>query len=291
MQTATLSVLIGSFTILVLALLVHQNSQRFLTQWGQEVKVSVYLKEEADDSETKSVSKFIESSGLFENVQFISKKDAAEKFKKRVGEYVPGLLTDLDFDNPLPASFEMKVDGGLTSNNEFKKIVEFAKKLTQTTGVDEVSYGQGWVENYASVLRIFSLTSAVLIIVLLFGSLFVIGNSIRNSILQRRDEIEILELFGATRGMIIWPYIFEGLFLGLIATVAAIFASYALYLWQADLMTSQLSFWHLNTKLEFLSAGRILLTLVVGATFGGLGSYLWARQIATGWAAAETNRK
>ncbi len=288
---ATLSVLIGSFTILAIALLIQQNIERALTQWGREVKVSVYLSESEDQAKSAEVRKKIDESGYFSKVSFLSKGEALTKFKTRVNEYAPGLLADLENDNPLPASFEMTIEGGVKSNRQFQKLVDWAKNMKTVAGVDEVSYGQGWVENYASVLKVFGFTSWIFIFVMLTGSLFVIGNSIRNSISQRRDEIEILELFGATRGMILWPYVFEGLVLGFLAALLAIVATYLLYIWQTDLMMRELTFWDVKTQVEFLSAPRMLLALVLGTSLGGLGSFMWAKNVSSGWAAAEATAR
>lgn len=289
-QMATLSVLAGSFCILSIAILVHQNVERLLTQWGDKVKVNVYLKETATKNEEDKVSQFISKSGLFNKVQFLTKKDAARKFKERIGQYSPGLLSDLEFDNPLPASFELELANGLKSNMQYSKLVSFAGELKVLSGVDEISYGQGWVENYATVLKAFSIVSTVFISVLLLGSLFVIGNSIGNSVAQRRDEIELLELFGATRSMILWPFIYEGIVLGFTAAASAIILTYALYQTQSDLLMSELSFWQMKENIEFLSWGRMLLILFFGSGLGALGSYLWARKANTGWAAAEATQ-
>lgn len=286
-QLATLSVLAGSFTVLIIAMLVHQNIERTLTQWGDEVRVNVYLKESTTKEEESHVAQFIKSSGLFKTIQYLSKNDAAKKFKERVGQYAPGLLSDLEFENPLPASYELELASGLKSNMQFSKLVEFANNLKNQSGVDEVAYGQGWVENYAAVLKAFSMVSIVFLAVLLFGSLFVVGNSIGNSIAQRRDEIEILELFGATRKMILWPFIYEGIILGLTAVFAALLLVFALYSSQSEMLSTELSFWNMREKIEFLTWSRILIVVAFGAALGAIGSYIWARKVSTGWAAAD----
>jgi len=288
LQVSTLSVLIGSFTILAIAMLVHQNLEHALTQWGREVRVNVYLNESNDDSRNAEIKQQIENSGFFSKVDYLTKADAMAKFKSRVNEFAPDLLADLEADNPLPASFEMTIEGGMRKHSQYQRLVEWATKMKAAVGVDEVSYGQGWIENYASVLKVFSVTSLIFIFVILSGSLFVIGNSIRSAISQRRDEIEILELFGATRGMILWPYVFEGLLLGLMASVLSVFVTYILFIWQTDLMTHELSFWNFQAHIDFLSFGRMVLIVFTGTTLGGLGSYLWARKVCTGWAAAES---
>jgi cell division transport system permease protein len=283
---ATLSVLIGSFTILMLCLLVQQNLSNILSRWGRETKVTVYLKETNDPALSAQVKKQIEDARLFSNIIFFSKSEALQNFKQRIGEYAPGLLSDLEKDNPLPASFELTVENQAGSRN-LKQIMDWAKSFKNTPGIDEVSYGQGWIENYASLVRVFSVTSWLFIFVVLAGSLFVIGNSIRSSLAQRRDEIEILELFGATRSMVLWPYVFEGLLLGFTASLAALATTYLLYTWQTGAFISELTFLDLKSQFEFLSLASMLFSIIGGTSLGGLGSYFWARSVNSGWAAAE----
>lgn len=287
MQLATLSVLIGSFTVLTVAALIHQNIKGFLNHWGDKVKVNVYLNEDISQTQMGMIDKFLKSSDVFESHKYLSKKDAAENFKKRISKYAPNLVADLESENPIPASFEVLVDGGIQSKHQFDLIVAVADQLKKMQGVEEVSYGQGWVENYAAVLKVFSITSILFVFVLLCGVLFVIGNSIRNSISQRRDEIELLELFGATRGAILWPYIFEGLVMGFISASTAVMFTYLAYAWQVDVVSGELTFWNVNANIEFLNIFRIISLIFIGTALGGLGSYLWARKISTGWAASE----
>lgn len=290
-QLATVSVLAGSFTVLTIAILAQQNVERVLTQWGNDVRINVYLKENTTQDDELKISKFIEGKSLFSNVKFLTKKDAAEKFKERAGKYAPGLLSDIEFDNPLPSSFEMVLAGGLGSNLQFGQLLSVIAEIKNISGVDEVSYGQGWVENYASVLKAFSIVSGVFAAVLLIGSLFVIGNSIGSSISQRRDEIEILELFGATRAMIIWPFIYEGLILGFISAAVAVLVTYALYAFQSDVLINELSFWNIKARVEFLTLNRILCILAFGTVLGALGALIWVRRLSTGWAAADANSR
>ena len=290
-HTLTMSVLVGSYTILTLALLLHQNIQTYLSQWGQNIRVNVYLLDEAKTEEIKKVENFLRDSNQFATIDFLTKQQAAEKFKKKVGSFAPGLLSDLEFDNPLPASFEMTVNGSVESSERYNEMLNLIKDVKLLPGIEDISYGQGWVENYASVLKVFSTTSLFFIFVLLSGSLFVIGNSVRNSLTQRSDEIEILELFGATKSAIMRPFIIEGLLMGAVASLMAILLSYIFFTWQFDVLANDLSFWSKANQFSFLSFSRVLLAFLAGTALGGLGSYLWIKKAATGWSAAEALQK
>ncbi|OFZ20380.1 MAG: hypothetical protein A2Z20_07905 [Bdellovibrionales bacterium RBG_16_40_8] len=287
MHWMTLAVLVGSFSVLIVAIIIYQNLNNILTHWGSEVKVNIYLQEEASEKDTLAIEKYLQGINFFSHIQYLSKKAAAEKFKQRVGQYVPGLLADLESDNPLPASFVMGVNGGIVTQGQYDRLVSVVNDIKKISSVDDVSYGQGWIENYATVIRIFSTTSAAFLLVLLAGTIFVIGSSIRYSIEQRRSEIEILELCGATRRTIIWPFVFEGLVTGVLSTWAALFITYSIYLWQSEVVASRLAFWNIKAQLVFLSPLSIALVVLLGSAIGGMGAYIWARDISTGWAAAE----
>jgi cell division transport system permease protein len=287
-QLATVGVLVLTFLVVNILLLAHQNIESLLNRWGQEVKVNVYLKEDASENVQSEIRSAIAKSDLFSDINFIDKNKAAQKFKDRVGSLVPELLQDIEFDNPLPASFELQLVQGVNSTAVFKELVNFSEKLKKTSGVDNVSYGQGWLENYASVIKVFKYISVLFAFVVLAGAMFVIGNSIRSSLSSRKDEIEILELFGATRKSIIIPYIIEGILLGFLTSLLAVVLMYFLFSWQQSVMEKELSFWFLQTKFEFLNASRIGLILLISTGIGALSAYVWVSKINTGFSAAES---
>jgi cell division transport system permease protein len=286
-QVATLGVLVGTFAIMTLCFTIHHNLYSLLTRWGNEVQISVYLKDSVTPAQQETVQKALTKSELFEKVEYLSKDGAAALFSKKIGSLSPTLLTDSSFVNPLPASFEGHLRAGISDTSGYKMLVKFAKEVTGIAGVEEVSYGQGWVENYAAAINVFSTASYALIAILLAGGLFVIGNSIRSSVAQRKDEIALLELFGATRWTIQWPYVFEGLVMGLLAAITSMAVSFILFKWAQKVWVDELQFWSQQISFEFIGFGQILLVLFISLIVGGLGSFICVRKINTGWAASE----
>ena len=289
MQLATLSVLTGTFTVVSIFFFLHANMSRIVTSWGDKVQMAIFLKDEASADQVETVKAFLRDTGVFAEINFISKDQAAKKFLEQMGHQSPQLLNDPEFGNPLPASLEARFADGVSSSRRYEQMLNLAKRISGLGGVEDVSYGQGWVENYASLLKVFSSSSYVLIFVLLAGSLFVVGNAIRSALYQRRDEIEVLELVGATPYMIRAPYIFEGAVLGFIAAILSVLACFGFYQWQHQVATEHLGFWGLAAQVGFLGGAEILGILFLGAWFGAFGSFLCVRKIATGWAAAEGN--
>lgn len=287
MQVATLAVLSGTYTVICVALLFHQNLDRILSQWGEAVQLSVYLKDDISESDKIAVRASLEGKEIFDKVEYISKDAAAKKFKQQLGHFASDLIAENEIGNPLPASFVTDVRRLSGENSLYSILSQVASELMQLNGVEDVSFGQEWVKNYASLIKAFTVSSWVLILVLISGSIFVVGNSIRHAIHQRRDEIEILELVGGTPSFVRKPYIFEGTMMGVIGAILALGLSYLLYLWQSSVLSDQLGYWALGAQFSYLNVGKALLVIVMGAGFGAFGSLLCVRKICTGWAAAD----
>lgn len=287
MQIATLSVLAGTFTVITIFWLVQRNLERVMTHWGEAVRVSVFLKDQVDSEQINATKKFLDELGQFKAVEFLSKEEAGRRFQAQMGSYSPHFLGDPEFGNPLPMSFEASLRDNIPAASRYAILKELADKITTQPSVEDVYFGQGWVENYATAMKTFEYSSWFLMLILLAGSLFVVGNSIRNAIAQRRDEIEILELVGATPEMIKRPYLVEGVLMGVSASGLAILFSFALFTWQAQMIRSDLGFLNLAQAISFLTVTDVLGLLFLGGAFGALGAFLCVRRICNGWSAAQ----
>ncbi len=286
LQTATLSVLVGTFAMIALFFCAKTNLTELLAHWGQTVQMTVYLKNESGP-QVQKIAQHLRTMDEFESVNFVDKTEAARRFRAQMGSYSAGFMSDPDFGNPLPASFELKVKDRFNSPDFFDHMSAVVKNLTEFEGVDEVSYGQGWVENYHLFLRSFDKASLFVVVVMVFGAVFIIAHSIRSSIYQRRDEIEIMELVGATTNTIRAPFMFEGALLGFFAALLALAICYGFLTWQFQVFEQTLRVWGLTTVFRFLNPIEMFLFLCMGTFFGWFGAYISLRNLVTGWAAAE----
>jgi cell division transport system permease protein len=288
-QTATqfsaLTVLTGSYTLVVFVLLLQGNLESVLTRWGSQVKLHVYMEDEADENEVADVVRFLADEKKLDDVKVISKSDALKEFKNRMGSWLPDLVRDPKFENPLPLSVQAVVPAG-GEVETLANLPKIARSLAGLRNVQDVSYGQGWIENYRSVLDVFRTSTAFIVMIVLAGALMVIGSAIKSVISVKRDEIEVMELLGATPSMIRAPFLVEGAFVGCVASVFAVLITYVVFQWQSQLLVENLGFWGLEGFLSFLSLPKVVLILVGGGAIGAIGSYLSVKQLSTGWAAA-----
>lgn len=287
MQLATLTVLAATLTVVGFVFSLAMNLNRLLTSWGESVQMSVYLAEDTSDEQIKRMKRQIEKIPGIARVTYTPRETATENFKTQMASYAPDLLDDADFSNPFPASFRVALKGGVQTDGDVKRMEELASEIGQMQGVEDVSYGQSWVKNYSSFVSALSAAGGVVVAILLAGSLFVIGNSIQASISARREEIEILELVGATSRMIRRPYVFEGMMMGLIASAFALSINFGVYVWQIAVMRSSFAFGRVVSQLSFLGGLQLIAFLATGAVLGAFGAWLTVRKINDGWSARQ----
>jgi cell division transport system permease protein len=287
MQLATLTVLGATFTVVIFFLSFSLNLKRILASWGDGVQITAYIKDDVSDDSLANTRQSIEALREFRDIQFIAREAATESFKKQMASYAPDLLSDAEFAHPFPASFRLTLKGGAASEGEVHHLEEVAAQLQKIPGIEDVSYGQSWLKNYASFVTTLYSSSWAVAAVLVFGSLFVIGNSIRSSISSRREEIEILELVGATSAMIRRPYIAEGLFMGAMAAALAIGLNFAAFVWEKSVLSSSVVLSRLVSMVSFLDVFTVVAMIAFGALIGAVGAWLSVRKINDGWSARQ----
>ena len=221
LMTITLSVLIFSFFYLL-----YTNAQNAGKHLGDELRLIVYLDEEPGVELQEQYRLKILKFDNVEKISFVTSTQAYDRFKKQLGND-NDVLADIPQDF-LPPSMEVYPVRSLNSLSRIKRFSDYLKTLP---GVIKVQYGQQWVERFYSFIRLLRF------VVLLSGSLlvltttFMLGHSIRLTLLTRQKELELLRLLGASNSYIRLPFFLEGALLGLLGSVTGLSALYMLYNW------------------------------------------------------------
>ena len=262
----SLSIIIMSLTLLVLAvfLLVTDNVYRALDRTRDELKIYVYLQDRLSNDDIEQRYKELLVIESVESVVFISKSEAMQEFQKQLGDdqYI---LESLE-TNPLPASFRVELK---KPYRQKKDIEAFVAKASALDGVEEVNYGQEFVERFWFLTRVFLYVDAGLGLIVILSSIFIISNTVRMTILTRRRSISILKLVGATNQFITTPFIIEGAFQGGFASVLSMAMLAAIYL----VVTRALP------DVTFLSPSEITLYVTTCILLGAVGSYAALRRL------------
>jgi len=263
-STVALSLLIlGMFLIMVL------NLNNMASNLESQVQVSVYLQEGLSDVEIREVGTRITKIPGVNQVLFIDKEEAMNRFKERLGEQ-QSILQALDGNNPLPNAFEVKMD-------KPERVKPVAQIIAQFKGVENAKFGQEVVEQLFSLTKMIRIFGVVLIAFLALAALFIISNTIRITVFARRKEIGIMKYVGATDWFIRWPFLLEGIILGFGGALVAVVLLNRTYGALIHQVYESLAFLPLIPQYPFITNISILL-LLVGTGIGALGSTISLRK-------------
>ena len=197
------------------------NMNKIATDVEQDVNVRVYIDLAADETKTEELKAAIQALDAVDTVKFRSKDEELDDITKSVAQEFELFRND---SNPLRNAFDVS-----TKNPNQTK--EVAKTIEKMDYVARVNYGGARADTLFKVISTSRNVGIGVIAVLLIIALFLISNTIRATIHARRTEIEIMQLVGATKAYIRWPFFLEGGFIGLIGSIVPIAVLWGVYLW------------------------------------------------------------
>lgn len=237
----------------------HQALQRI----EERVEVVAYLRDGARPSEITVLEEDVARMEEVRGVRFVSREDALEAARRDLPEFEE-LFVGLDV-NPLPASLEIELMEGYRTPAAVARVAE---RLTIYPFVEDVRYGQEWVDRLYLLQRIGALTTTVLGGAFAVVAALIIGTAIRIAIFARREEIYVMRLVGATNGFVRRPFLLEGAFTGALGGLMA-----AGITWVSYQLVSRAIF-----RLEWIPVSWVLAGIAGGALFGLLASGLAVRR-------------
>ena len=188
-----------------------------ITDIERRVEVVGYLTEDASEDQVTIARREIESFPEAEDARYVSKTEALLNASRELPEF-SDVFSDLDV-NPLPASFELRLRPGYRDPENVRAV---ADRLEAYAFVEEVRFGQGWVERIFTLRRIAGGTAMVLGGAFAIAAILLIATAVRMAILARSEEIEVMLTVGATEGYIQRPFLIEGLITGLLGGLLAL---------------------------------------------------------------------
>ncbi|AOF49125.1 permease-like cell division protein FtsX [Tetragenococcus halophilus] len=254
--TVTLT-LLGAFLVIIL------NTVKLAQDMENNVEVSVYVNYETDEDEKKELRNNLEEIPHVESIDFSSKDEELARVQASYGD-----SWDLfDQDNPLLDVFILRAD----DPQYVEDITEEANGMTEY--VHDASYGEDLSDRIFSIAQRTRTWGLIGSIVLIIVAIFLISNTIRMTILTRKQEIQVMRLVGAKNGYIRWPFFLEGGWIGLIGSIIPIILMYAGYNKVYELVNPILE----RSNFSLLQPGSFnwqmsLLLAVIGIVIGSVGS-------------------
>ncbi|NLC06986.1 MAG: ABC transporter permease [Syntrophomonadaceae bacterium] len=261
MSIASIITMAICLMVLGTALLVVLNTNKLVSSIESDVEIIAYVDENASAEEKAGLEKRLTTLPGLAEVVFVSKEEALEELKEKFGPE-NDLVGALKGNNPLPDAYKLKA-------NDPQEVILIAQELEKWPVFEKVRYGQGVVEKLFSVTYWIKLVAVIIMGFLALTAVFVIATTIRSTMNTRRKEIEIMKLVGATDWFIRWPFLIEGLFLGLIGAIVAVGALSGSYLILVNNLKSTLAFIPLISDpktLLYVFAGLVATGLFLGTT-------------------------
>ncbi|MGI5838072.1 MAG: permease-like cell division protein FtsX [bacterium] len=213
MSLASIGTVFITLLTLGLFLLLVNNVEALTLDMEAQVEINAYL--ESDLSREAIDAGLLELKEMAEvsEAVYVSKDEALRELREQFGTE-QDLLDAVEEINPLRDSYRIK----LVKTEDAAAVAAAAGKLP---GVEEVKYRQDIVEKLLRVTRIVRTLGLVLVILLLLATIFVISNTIRLTVFARRREVSIMKLVGATDWYIRWPFLLEGMFIGVVGALTS----------------------------------------------------------------------
>lgn len=247
-----------------------QNVGRLVVSAGSTFYVTAYIKDNVSEKDLADFTKVLENNKRVRSVEYVSKADALENFRHELGAR-SAFLEGLEGDNPLPASVDIVLQPDEVGADFVNTIIDELRGNDRV--VEEVVFGNEWVEKVQGILRVFRLIGGVSLLIILLIVIFLIANTIKLVFYARRDEIGIMQLVGASEWFVKTPFIIGGLLQGLVGSLFAILMLRVSF----GLLRAQLAsisvFGVVIPEFSFLSSFTVVALLLLGLIIGAVGSF------------------
>lgn len=272
MSLVSLVTITVSLVVLGAFLLVVVNLGNIASEIGSKMEIAAYVDKNIDDNAAAGISVQISAIEGVESVKFIPKEESWGNFKS---DYEGRLaLGEIISENPLPNTFLIKVRSP-------QAIAAAAKKISNMASIDEVRYSGNLADRFQAVLDLIRVSGFVLVALLIIATLLIVINTIKLTVIARQTDIYIMRLVGATNSFIKWPFIMEGILIGVIGAAL----SFMILKFSYDLAVSELK--DFMPFIPLITSGYRLFWIyisvsAIGVVLGMLGAYISVNSLLKG---------
>ncbi len=228
----------------------------------------MYLKSQVDPHAAQSLAKQLTKISGIEKVDYVSPAQGLADFQRQSG--FNQLLSTLK-ENPLPSVLIVTPQLKWQTSNAMASLLDTLKQLPQ---VDIAQLDLAWVKRLNALLQLASRATCALAILLSLGIVFIIGSTIHLATLRHRDEIFVYQLVGASNAFIRRPFLYTGMWYGLIGSIIACIGVVALFIWINAPTQLLAKLYGSDFVLHTLSVSDGINLLLLGIVLGWLGSWV-----------------
>lgn len=244
MSFASFCILMVSLLLITLAVLVMADVGTVIGNIEQKNEILVYVVNEATQSDISHISDVLRSNPNTSNVVFYSKEEAWEDQKEKMPEYAE--LFEYLETNPMPNTFKVTI-------SDLTKVDATVTQFENIEGVESVTAPYDFASFLVSMRTTLTAIGFAVLFALVMVSLVIVYNSARSSVFSRRVEIGIMKYVGATNSFIRIPFFIEGMFIGVLAGVAAWILTQIAYNSIVSLFADDLTIWQVLGMVDIIS--------------------------------------
>ena len=267
---STVTIALALF-VLGAVLLVTANLNRLATERSSAAEMTVYLTDDITPEQRLAIERLLMPGGLVAAREYVSKSTALDRFRRTFGD-LGSAFDGLD-DNPLPASYEVRLSTGAGAESGADRL---GATLRATAGVADLRYDRQWLSRLLSIVTIVRDFGLGLATILSIAAALTVANVVRLALHARRDELDIMRLVGAPKAYIRGPFVMEGVLQGGLGAVAALAGlGLAFVALRARYMVPLASAINLSS-IRFLPLALCLVVVAGGMIVGCLGAVVAA---------------
>ncbi len=264
---SSLMIMCATMLIFGLFFVIGENVNAFVANVAEAQEIQVFLKSDATEEQIEQVgTELLEIDGV-KNVEYVSKDDALNTMKDMVGE---NLIKEYEKRNIFPVSYKVTLTD-LSLNEDVQDSIK------QLDNIDEIVSSNPTIALILKLAKGVRIVTATILVILIVISIAIISNTIKLTVHARRKEISIMKYVGATNSFIRWPFLVEGVVIGIMAGILSVviigftYTFIASKLNQTALLSTMISWQLLSFKQMFNLIITVYLALGIGIGLIGSG--------------------
>ena len=268
---ASLAIMCATMLIFGLFFMIIENLNNAVETLETQQGIQVFIQKTATDAQMEQIGEQIQAIDGVNKVTFVSKEDALNQTKEKLKDK-QALIAGWDESNPFKASY-------LVTLTDLKLSSQVQDEIKKIDNIDSIQSRDETINGLVAIANGVRIVSAVILTLLVLISIFIIGNTIKLTVHARRKEISIMKYVGATDSFIRWPFVIEGIIIGIVAALLSILVLGIAY----SLITNAAANSIISTMgiklLSFTDMTTLLVIvyMVLGIGFGALGSSISMR--------------
>jgi cell division transport system permease protein len=268
MSFATVTIVVACLVIMGSFSLIAVNIDAVLDDLESDNQVIAYVEESLTEEEARALQSDIEYLSNVSSCEFVTREEAMEEFASQYDDQT--LFQDVE-----ASVFR---DRYIIYLNDIALMEQTQNDLYQIKGIAKVNAYLEVADGFVTVRNVVSAVSMILVVVLVIVSVFIMANTIKLATYSRREEIAIMKMVGASNWFIRFPFVVEGLMLGLLGGLLGFFLEWGIY----DVVTNSIMtglMGNLISVIPFGSVSTVVLLIYVGVglVVGGFGSSIAIR--------------